>query len=139
MTFEEWWESENKANGGAAIGADYRHWAHCGWVAAMLNAPEADCGNMPESLRELAKEGAALHSPNQPERLICDGLLAALDENKRLREALKRAALALETNQDTIACWGAYASEYFRHKHDLHGDIESIRVAAVAARNALKA
>jgi hypothetical protein len=38
-----------------------------------------------EYLRELAEEGAALHSHGMPERTICDGLLAALDEVDRLR------------------------------------------------------
>jgi hypothetical protein len=56
-----------------------------------------------------------------------------------LREALERAALSLENQQDTIACWGAYASAYFQRKHDLEGDIESVRVAANAARAALSA
>ena len=46
MNFDEWWESEKKANGGALIGADYRHWAHRGFMAAKLDVPEANCGNM---------------------------------------------------------------------------------------------
>ena len=36
-------------------------------------------------LRELAEEGAAIHSDPQPEREVCDGLLWALDEIDRLR------------------------------------------------------
>ena len=47
MNFDEWWESEIKANGGALIGAEYRHWAHRGFMAAKLDVPEANCGNMP--------------------------------------------------------------------------------------------
>jgi len=66
-------------------------------------------------------------------------VLAVQGEIDRLREALNRAALALENQQDTIACWGAYASPFFQEKHDLGGDIESARVAAVSARNALRA
>jgi len=83
--------------------------------------------------------GDKLHNTNDYGKEAAALLVKQAQDIKRLREALERAVLALETHQDTIACWGAYASEYFRHKHDLHGDIESIRVAAVAARNALKA
>jgi hypothetical protein len=36
-------------------------------------------------LRELAEEGAALNSEEQPEREVCDGLLWALAEIERLR------------------------------------------------------
>lgn len=39
-------------------------------------------------LRELAEEGAALHSESQPEREVCDGVLWALAEIERLRGAL---------------------------------------------------
>lgn len=67
------------------------------------------------------------------------GLFArGADEIERLRVALDRAALALENAQDTIADWGAYASDYFKRKHDLDGSIESARVSAVAARDALR-
>ena len=41
-----------------------------------------------EYLRELAEEGAAIHNDPQPEREVCDGLIWALDEIERLREAL---------------------------------------------------
>ena len=43
-----------------------------------------------EYLRELAEEGAGLHSENQPEREVCDGLLWALAEIERLHADHKR-------------------------------------------------
>lgn len=64
------------------------------------HVPEANCGNIQESLRELAKEGAALHRLGQPEREICDGLLAALDENNRLRSALWHVQYTAKTLAD---------------------------------------
>ncbi|WYX08181.1 hypothetical protein WJ973_23850 [Achromobacter xylosoxidans] len=39
--FESWWASEIAANGGATIGADYRHWALRGWLARAPVAGEA--------------------------------------------------------------------------------------------------
>lgn len=49
-------------------------------------------------LRGLAEEGAALHSAEQPEREVCDGLLWALSEIERLRGVLllMRGRLLLE-------------------------------------------
>ena len=41
-------------------------------------------------LRELAEEGAALHSESQPEREVCDGLLWALAEIERLKPDAER-------------------------------------------------
>jgi len=41
-------------------------------------------------LRELAQEGAALHSEEMPERQVCDGLLWALAEIERLQAELDR-------------------------------------------------
>jgi hypothetical protein len=32
--FDEWWARELARNGGEAIGADYRHWAEAGFMAA---------------------------------------------------------------------------------------------------------
>ena len=43
-------------------------------------------------------------------------------ENERLREALREAA-------DGIESWGAYASDYFKEKWDLAGDIARARRA----------
>jgi hypothetical protein len=57
-------------------------------LATSFDVPEANCGDTHAALRALAEEGAALHGPGQPERTICDGLLAALNEIKRLRAAL---------------------------------------------------
>lgn len=42
-------------------------------------------------LRELAHEGIAMHSETAPERLVCEGLLWALDEVYRLGVALNHA------------------------------------------------
>ncbi|MGL4651467.1 MAG: hypothetical protein ACRC1H_18825 [Caldilineaceae bacterium] len=42
--------------------------------------------------------------------------------NERLRAALREAA-------DSIESWGAYASDYFRQKHDLAGDVARARAA----------
>lgn len=54
-----------------------------------------------EYLRELAEEGAAIHSDPQPEREVCDGLLWALDEIERLRAALAKIA-------DWDSNWGPF-------------------------------
>jgi hypothetical protein len=43
-------------------------------------------------------------------------------ENKRLREALENAA-------DDLEHWGAYASDYFKKKWNLQGDIDAARAA----------
>ena len=58
-------------------------------------------------LRELAEEGAAIHSDTQPEREVCDGLLWALDEIERLRTA---ALDVIEFNR--------------QHAHDQYGDAD---------------
>jgi hypothetical protein len=57
-------------------------------AAAPVVAPVLSEGLGP--LRELATEGAALHSPGQPEHTVCTGLLAALDEVERLRAQVKQ-------------------------------------------------
>lgn len=62
---------------------------------------------------------------------------AVCAELERLRSALALAALELENQQDRLADWGAYASPYFQQKHDLNGDIERVRAAAIAARSAM--
>lgn len=56
-----------------------------------------------EYLRELAEEGAAIHSDPQPEREVCDGLIWALDEIERLRSAL-RGLLAFDLENDGATC-----------------------------------
>lgn len=43
-------------------------------------------------------------------------------ENARLRDAIEKAA-------DDIESWGAYASDYFKEKHNLQRDIEAARAA----------
>lgn len=40
-------------------------------------------------LRELAQEGAAMHSEEMPERQVCDGLLWALDELANASKAVE--------------------------------------------------
>lgn len=39
--FDGWWEDQIRRNGDCDMGADYRHWAHAGWNAA-LSAAEAE-------------------------------------------------------------------------------------------------
>jgi hypothetical protein len=46
--------------------------------------------------------------------------------NAELLEALKEAALAIED-------WGSYASDYFRERWDLQGDINAARAAIAKA------
>jgi hypothetical protein len=48
-------------------------------------------------------------------------------ERDRLREAL------LEARED-VAHWGGYASDYFREKHDLAGDLARIDAALASER-----
>jgi hypothetical protein len=40
--FEQWWADQVKANGDVPIGADYRHWAEKGYLAAPARAQPAD-------------------------------------------------------------------------------------------------
>jgi hypothetical protein len=49
--------------------------------------------------------------------------------NQELLEALKEAALAIED-------WGSYASDYFRERWDLQGDINAARAAIAKAEAA---
>jgi hypothetical protein len=39
--FEAAWQSEIEANGGVAVGADYRHWMEKGYLAALSSQPSA--------------------------------------------------------------------------------------------------
>ena len=58
-----------------------------------------------------------------------DGAIAARDaEIARLREALEDAI-------ESIEGWGAYASEYFKDKHDLAGDLARARAALEASHD----
>lgn len=48
------------------------------------------------------------------------------EENASLRSLLKEAMEALDEERELVAFWAAYASPYFREKHDLAGDLAGI-------------
>ena len=43
------------------------------------------------------------------------------------RELMQQALDMLKQAKDSVADWGAYASEYFQHKHNLQGSIDDIQ------------
>jgi hypothetical protein len=90
----------------------------------VLAALDRAYGRHPEWLQELTEIVEAVPPANP------DGEVAAL------REALLNAADALGYAAAGIAEWGEYASEYFKEKHNLAGDIEAARAAAEIARPA---
>ena len=51
-----------------------------------------------------------------------DQLGLIIDERDRLRGALRDAI-------ESIEHWASYASDYFREKHDLTGDLQNLRSA----------
>lgn len=69
-------------------------------------------------------------------------LAAALAQRDKeiaaLRGALREAAAALDQAREDVACWGSYAGEYFRDKHDLEGDLDRLAKQASVARRALE-
>jgi hypothetical protein len=54
-------------------------------------------------------------------------------------EALRACVEALEEARDDLIAWGAYASDYFKDKHDFDGDVARIDAAIATARAALEA
>ena len=119
-----------------ALPAEVGSSAMLGLVARLREVPWEVADEGADEIERLATVAAESASH---ERALTAALAAAQMVNDRLHEALKHAALALAVQQDVIAGWGAYASAYFQQKHDLAGDIESARVSAVAAHDALKA
>jgi hypothetical protein len=75
----------------------------------------------PEALR-LADELLANHGPTDLDERVAAELRRLHAVNQELLEALKKAALAIED-------WGSYASDYFRERWDLQGDINAARAA----------
>ena len=59
-------------------------------------------------------------------------------ENARLREALRDARKNLIDACENMGDWGTYASEYFREKHNLQGDLTAITEAVQAIDKALE-
>lgn len=74
--------------------------------------------NSPQSVNAAAAELIAACDPDTIRALLGErDALAA--ENARLREALREA-------RDAIEDWAGYASDYFREKHDLAGDLAKV-------------
>lgn len=61
-------------------------------------------------------------------------LLAAAAEITRLRAEKAELVNALGDAIDSVEAWAAYASDYFKEKHDLNGEIASLRAALSRAR-----
>jgi hypothetical protein len=59
--------------------------------------------------------------------------------NQQLLGALFDAAYCLDEAAEFIADWGAYASDYFREKHDLKADIATCKNRATSLRAAIAA
>jgi len=55
-------------------------------------------------------------------------------ERNTLRAQLELAQAALRDAREMVEDWGAYASDYFRGKHDLAGDLAKLDAAIDAAR-----
>lgn len=49
-----------------------------------------------------------------------------------LRSEIYRLQATVSDAAEMVADWGAYAGEYFQQKHDLEGDIASLRFAATS-------
>ena len=56
----------------------------------------------------------------------------AAAEITRLRAQVERMREALTDAIDTVDFWAAYASDYFKDKHDLEGDLARLRAARAA-------
>jgi hypothetical protein len=123
--FEQWWADQIKENGGTPIGADYRHWAEKGYLAAPASAQPAEkvrckfdgngCGSVGPYCDKCDLPGA---QPDQRESA------AEADEAKAV---LERAADMLE----------GYAKYCYRVKPDEieeHPYIPSIEEAAEELR-----
>ena len=54
-------------------------------------------------------------------------------------EALRACVEALEEARDDLIAWGAYASDYFKDKHDFDGDVARLDAALATTRAALEA
>jgi hypothetical protein len=55
-----------------------------------------------------------------------------VNENVRLRAQVERMREAFTDAIDTVDFWAAYASDYFKDKHDLEGDLARLRAARAA-------
>lgn len=75
-------------------------------------------------------------SDDQPYIVRCNEALAAIDalgqQSSEHSQTVADLRTLLSEAADDLEAWGAYASEYFREKHDLAGCIVKYRVAAGA-------
>lgn len=71
---------------------------------------------------------------NKIEALNENALDATTTRLAEVEKALNEAADALDAAMKDVEHWGGYASEYFRDKHDLDGDLDRIAKQANAAR-----
>ena len=99
-------------------------WKH--WIGGYLSdrngltAHLKRCFDETLAITEKEKEMTFVHEPHIPVS-DCDCRECAVSERNRLRLLLAEAA-------EDIECWGAYASEYFQHKHDLAGCVAKYRM-----------
>lgn len=128
----EWLDRDWLASIIADDWADYVAAAEPGVVIALLDElAQAKC----EAGHAIQQKDAAYSK--------CKELRADLERQTELRrlewnraeglqaEVAALRALLLEAS-DEIACWGAYASDYFQEKHDLPGCVAKFRDAEIA-------
>ncbi len=89
--------------------ANYRYAMTCAEAADLITALRAEVEDL----------GNRLHHVH---RLWANNEHALRAENERLRTALRDA-------RECVQAWSGYASEYFREKHDLAGDLARIDAA----------
>ena len=67
------------------------------------------------------------------EGLVVSGTIDALhDEVERLQARVRELETALGDAIECVESWAAYATDYFREKHDLAGDLARLRAALAA-------
>ena len=76
-------------------------------------------------MRKLGKQAHEIDWPTTKPQEVATSELNGL---------LCAAAEQLEEAAEDIASWGAYASDYFQEKHDLHGDVVKYKTYAALIR-----
>jgi hypothetical protein len=78
--FEAWWAHEREQNSGNEIGADYRHWALLGYLAALEEAAKA-CDDLKEAKNEFGARTRNHYGPVVATgALMCSQAIRALSK-----------------------------------------------------------